>query len=314
MVARIRHIAAQTCQSRDEVLSYSVVVLRVMTRTIAAIVVALGMLATHADAASVTCAPCTVTIAGTPIELTGSFGLDPQGLDVTARTDHWSLGGLDLHDVVATARDHGDAIRACVSGSVGGARLVACGSLPRSFASLRAAAGADFAWRLDGAGFTGGGTGRLAWGTGGVRLEHVVAQVHGLALARVLAVVTRDRVTGTGDLDGELELRRGSDGLEIVRGGLHARGGGELRVRDAAWLDGLVADGEGVALHRRIAATLLDLAYDHLALTLAPPGGIADGTLELRGHGRRLDQDLDLTCHLHGLRVAAHSLATLLDR
>ena len=272
-----------------------------------------GLACASASAGELHVDHATMTIAGARVAMTGTIVLEPLSVDLHGYAPSWRLGAITLHEVVATARDHGRTIDTCVAGSFGGSRVVACGELPRSRDALLAVRAVDITWHVTGEVARGTGRGRLAWSAhdpiafeldaahlqifgGEVTADPFILQagtnatlhVHGVDLARLLALVGRNRVTATGALDGELVVHAG-DGLTITRGKLHARRGGVLHVI-------------GLSLDERISATLADFAYEQLSVTVRPPGTDPDIELAMRGRGQRVDQELDLNVNLRGVR------------
>ena len=438
----------------------------------------------------VTCTRCVMDVAGARFTVNGKIVMEPLSVDVVGYTDTWKFGSLALRDVVATARDRGNTIQACIAGKLGESRLVGCSTLPRSLDRLKELTAADITWRLAGKGGTGRGAGHLAWdgprglrlarghvevelpprthglgtthaklvadlagtlspldlqvtgnarigeldaapfhledvelpvavrvrtdrGTvmiapqgqivarageatiglgsrvlriweptlaihdaqpfawsalldqdqilawtaitglpveldagsatvriadGGVHVDHTrfdalganvaldafdirpdspsdaMMHIRGLPLARVLHLVTRDRIEGNGTLDADLALHRDEHGLAIKHGTLHARSGGELHVRDFAWTQQIASSVMGVALHRRVATTLADFNYDRLALIVRPRGSEPESMLALHGSGKHVPQELDITVNLHGARSAARWLVSRVYR
>ncbi len=132
--------------------------------------------------------------------------------------------------------------------------------------------------------------------------EPIVLGLHarGIELARLVP----SKLQATGVLDGELAARIDGHGMSLTWAALHAREPGRIRVTDPSWLP------KGEGLTRRVAGALADFEYDQLALALAPRGIDPEVQLSLRGHGKSVDQDLDLTVNLHGFRqVAEHVIA-----
>ena len=171
---------------------------------------------------TIACDHCTTTIAGTQVTLTGTIF----PVDFTARTPRWTIGDLAFHDVVVEAHDRGDAIHACAAGTLFGARVVACASLPRSLSALRQLRDIAVAWHVTRSGATGRGDARIAWGDadGAVRLETraelaVHGQLGGLALAGAKASA---RISGTlSPLDLSIDGRAHANVLAVAS--LHAR-------------------------------------------------------------------------------------------
>ena len=255
---------------------------------------------------------CTMSIAGARIAMTGTIVLEPLSVDLHGYAPRWRLGAITLREVVATAHDHGNAIHACVAGDLGGSRVLACGELPRSRTELLTLRGVDLTWRITGELVHGNGLGRLALGPHVPTLEvstthlkilggeitsdplilragtDAVLHVHGIDLAQLLALLGHGHVTATGTLDGELALHAG-DGVAITRGNLRARRGGVVHVL-------------GLPVDERIALTLSDFAYNQLSVIVHPAGTDPEVELAMRGHGERIDQEIDLNVNVHGVR------------
>jgi len=126
----------------------------------------------------------------------------------------------------------------------------------------------------------------------------LTVHAEGLAVADVVALASGGRATGTGVLDGNFVLHRGSLGRAVFA----ARAPGALRLRDPLWPTLLASIEAGPALHRRILLALSDFAYDRWTIDVQPPGIDPDSTMVLHGHGLRLPQELDLTFNVRGLR------------
>ena len=142
--------------------------------------IVLGLASSHQALAgsSVQLDHCVISIAGARIAVTGTISTEPLSVDLVGYTARWTLGALTLRDVVATARDHGDAIRACVAGTVGDTRLLACGVLPRSSTALRSLRGVDAKLQISGPTAHGRGTARIAWTqAGSIRIERSHAEL-----------------------------------------------------------------------------------------------------------------------------------------
>ena len=173
---------------------------------------------------------CVISIAGARISVTGTLSTEPLSVDLVGYADRWTLGALTLRDVVATARDHGDAIRACVAGSAAGTRIFACSVLPRSVAALRGLRGVDATLQVSGATARGRGTARIAWTHGGaIRIErsHVELQLAERPTAAVAATGARMRIDASGSLsqlDLEVTGEARASALEV----------GAVHVQDAA--------------------------------------------------------------------------------
>jgi Dicarboxylate transport len=262
---------------------------------------------------TISCSRCTIEIAGTRATVRGTLG--PDRVDVTAYAARLRIGDAAIvHDVVVTA--HGGAIvHACAAGTLLGARLVACADVPRSLAQLRTVA---IAWRVLGGSASGHIDLRartLAQGIG-LRVERATAEalggtmdlspvdvragaiatlhVHGVELARVLALTTGSHVHGTGRLDGDVELRADAGGISLAHGALRARNGGDMQIPTTREL--------GDA-----AAALADFSYDRLSVGVAANGSDPDSTLVIHGRAKKAQgggpQELERTVNIHGARA-----------
>lgn len=141
----------------------------------------------------------------------------------------------------------------------------------------------------------GAGTlGALALAAGDSRdALQLVTRVHGVPLDRVLRAASRDRVHGSGLLDGELVFAVDDGELALVGGGLAARAPGRLVA--PALAPPATTD---LALYRRIAGALADFAYSRLTVQ------VVDGPflqLSLEGRGRRVAQPLAIDVNVRGL-------------
>ena len=195
---------------------------RVVTHALAIVVALAG--ASPASAASyIACDRCVTTIAGTRVTLTGTVW---PVVDFTASTSRWTIGELAFRDVIIDAHDHGGAIHACAAGTLFGARLVACATLPRSLGALRGLRGIAVAWHVTRGDASGHGNARIAWGgdDGEVRLDTRVelalpTHVGGLELAggRASAQISGTLSPFALSIDGHAR----ADLLEVAS--LHAR-------------------------------------------------------------------------------------------
>ena len=125
----------------------------------------------------------------------------------------------------------------------------------------------------------------------------LVAKLRGVPVDGVLAAASRDRVRGTGVLDGELVF---DETLSLVAGGLAARAPGRLHV--GALAQEQAQTDAAFAVHRRIAAALSDFDYSQLTLKIVGAPGLR---LSLRGRGRRVPQALAIDVNVRGL-LAQH--------
>ncbi len=195
---------------------------RVVTHALA-IVVALAGQSPAAPSSRISCDRCVTTIAGTRVTFTGTV---LPVVDFTARTPRWTIGELAFRDVVVDAHERDGAIHACAAGTLFGARLVACASLPRSLSALRQLRGIQVAWRVTRGDASGHGDARVAWGDddGEIRLDtHVElalpARISGLALAGATASA---KISGTlSPLALSIDGRARADILRVAS--LHAR-------------------------------------------------------------------------------------------
>ena len=147
-------------------------------------------------------------------------------------------------------------------------------------------------------------TGRGSYAVGKTTLAVVtddplrlVAKLRGVSVDGVLAAASRDRVRGTGVLDGELVF---DETLALVGGALTARSPGRLHV--GALAQEQAQTDAAFAVHRRIAAALADFDYSQLALKVV---GDPELRLSLRGRGRRVPQALAIDVNVRGL-LAQH--------
>jgi hypothetical protein len=136
----------------------------------------------------------------------------------------------------------------------------------------------------------------------------LVIHARNLELHRVLGSLARGHADGSGALDGELALRITDAGASLQRAVLSARPLGTLQLSDPAWRAQVSASVTGFALHQRIVATLADFEYLRLAAVVHPEGSDPDLQITVRGHGKRIAQDLDLTINLRGIRSAVRRL------
>lgn len=123
-----------------------------------------------------------------------------------------------------------------------------------------------------------------------------VVEARGLRLADALQPT--HRLSGTGLIDGRLEVRSGPAGWELSAGELHARAVGTIQVTDQQWRDRVAEASAPLAVHAAIADALLDFEYSNLTADLAP----AQWRLVLQGRGRRNHQALDIAIGVHDLR------------
>ncbi|HSK03419.1 MAG TPA: hypothetical protein VK932_19340 [Kofleriaceae bacterium] len=116
----------------------------------------------------------------------------------------------------------------------------------------------------------------------------------------------RRKVEATALLDGEVLLRLDGAGVTFVRGELHARGRGSIRLRDPALR---ARAGELADLEQRLVGTLADFEHTALAAVLGPPGSQPELRVIARGRGARVPQELDLTINFRGVWTTLDRLA-----
>lgn len=142
--------------------------------------------------------------------------------------------------------------------------------------------------------------GRLAWSVAEVRLlggrlwlesgvadleadtQHLSAHLHGLQLPSLFEAYPAEGLSGTGVIDGELQLQRSEAGISIEQGSLQAREpGGVLQFRSPK----IQALGQANPAMRLVTEALDDFHYDLLASDVRYA---ADGKLDLglKLHGR----------------------------
>jgi hypothetical protein len=117
----------------------------------------------------------------------------------------------------------------------------------------------------------------------------------GLDLGPAFPAATKNRMTGTGALAGELTFTGNKTDVALTKGAARARNG-TLRLSDPALREKLVAAVAGkVAIQHRIAAALSDFHYDRLDIALV---GDPDAKISLTGTGNRVNQDIALTVNV----------------
>jgi hypothetical protein len=133
----------------------------------------------------------------------------------------------------------------------------------------------------------------------------IAVHVRGVALDRLLDTLGSSHVRGTGTLDGELALRLDRGGLDLAGGRLFARGAGRLELGDLGALAATAGVTSPVSrtVRERIVAALASFAYTQLSAVVQPDLAVQ---LTVRGRGRRVPQDLDVTVNLRGVRDAVH--------
>jgi hypothetical protein len=141
----------------------------------------------------------------------------------------------------------------------------------------------------------------------GAAPAELVVTARGLELGRLLP---RRAVAATARLDGEIALRLDGSGVTFVRGELHARGRGTIRVRDPA-LRGRASKLAGLEqrLEQRLVGALADFEHTTLAAVLAPRGSEPELRVIARGRGSRVPQELDLAINFRGVWATLDRLA-----
>lgn len=160
------------------------------------------------------------------------------------------------------------------------------------------------------------GRGRLNWQTAEARVlggriwldpgtadlaataQTLNAHLRGLQLPLLLEAYPTDGLTGTGVIDGELQLQRGEDGLSIENGTIQAREpGGVLRFRSAK----MQALGQSNPAMRLVVGALDDFHYDLLSSDVRyATNGKLDLGLKLNGRNPALEggRPINLTINL----------------
>lgn len=117
----------------------------------------------------------------------------------------------------------------------------------------------------------------------------------GVELDPALATATGGRVSGTGSLSGELAFQGDASDVRLARGFALVPRGGELRITDATLRARLVSSvHDRLGIQQRVAATLTDFAYSSLTMTF----DARRIQVSVRGRGRHVAQDVDLTVNL----------------
>ena len=136
---------------------------------------------------------------------------------------------------------------------------------------------------------------RGATRVGGVKLAfahgrdfELAAVLDHVPVDRVLAAATRDRVRGSGVLDGQLVL---NDRLAITKGIFRARGPGRLFASEPVKLET-----DGFKIQNRVAAALSDFDYSRLVMTID-----SDVHLSLAGRGHTVPQELAIDVNVRGV-------------
>jgi hypothetical protein len=143
----------------------------------------------------------------------------------------------------------------------------------------------------------------LALADGGAGPAELVIGARGLQLGRLLP---RRSVEATSVLDGELVLRLAGADAAFVRGQLHARGRGTIRVRDRELRTRAIAMS---GLEQRVVGALADFEHTTLTAALAPRGGGPELRLTARGRGAHVPQELELSINVRGVWAALDRLA-----
>ena len=140
------------------------------------------------------------------------------------------------------------------------------------------------------------------------RLEVAMANVD---VARILPLLSRTRLRGTGRLDGELSLEVQPGSAQPVRvrsGRLTTRGGGRIITRSTrltATLAARASDSldQTVArlIRERIGRALADFDYSRLSIDLAPRGEQLALRADLRGRGHRVPQEISVVLRARGV-------------
>jgi len=133
----------------------------------------------------------------------------------------------------------------------------------------------------------------------GAGSNELVIAARGLQLDRLLP---GRAVEATAALDGEVVLRLAGADATFVRGELHARGRGTLRIRDRELR-------ERVSAMPGLAHRLAELEHTTLAAELAPRGSDPELRVTARGRGARVPQELDLSINVRGAWAALDRLA-----
>lgn len=132
-------------------------------------------------------------------------------------------------------------------------------------------------------------------------------QLDGLSVAQVVSFATGDHLVGTGVFDGELVVHHDAAGFGLERASVHARSGGELRLRESHSADALISPA-AAPLRRRLALALADFAYDRLTCVVQPRGRDPEAILLLHGRGTRVPQEVELAINIRGARALAQLL------
>ncbi|MDX2086956.1 MAG: hypothetical protein SFX73_03850 [Kofleriaceae bacterium] len=204
-------------------------------------------------------ADCTVDLGATRFTVSGGIGLRSSSVHLRAHTEAWDIGPLALRSVAVTAKDAGDAIRACASGQVDGiAAVEGCTTVPR--AGLLDTRALDLAWSASshmGLAWDANGRGRVAWKDAGVRIEDAVVDVRAPA-ARIGAFTlgaVRVHATTSGTVTPSNEVHVDRTKLEIAA---NSAAVDDLRVGDLQ-IDASVAGAVTAAHEIRIARSRFGL-------------------------------------------------------
>jgi hypothetical protein len=216
-------------------------------------------------------------------------------------------GGAEMTDVVLVADASGDLSRGQVDvqGTARAARID-IGPLQLTDASVPVSLSGESILVGDGrAGLLGGLLTSEPFELDGSSV-HVVLRARQLQLDALLSRTAR--VSGTGLVDGTLEIDHGSEGIELSRGELHATGPGGLRLEDARLRERIAKEESPLAVHAVLAGAVTDFRYDSLVAELRPRGSANELTLTARGHGRKNQQELEIAINVRGARAAASRL------
>jgi hypothetical protein len=174
----------------------------------------------RASALALDCDRCTVPILGTRFSIAGSINTEPLAVDIAGYAPRARIGAVELREVVLTARDRGNTIRACMAGDLEGTHVLGCATLPRSLERLQRMRATDVTWRLSGAA-TGSGTAHVAWTEHAAHIDVELAGAARVAVYDAGPLHLRD-IT----LPLALGIVATGDAVEVVpRGAIVARAG-----------------------------------------------------------------------------------------
>jgi hypothetical protein len=106
--------------------------------------------------------------------------------------------------------------------------------------------------------------------------------LHQVDLAEIFHIIGNDGLSGTGRLDGEVELSASGTRVRLRKGSLAASGPGVLQLRSSALPKQIVDAGDSMTL---VLQAIADFHYDKLALDLAEDAA-GNGTILLKIEGR----------------------------